>query len=131
VKNLGIPNASLSPHDRQTGASGMEEYSKTMRRSQIVLNLPARHNGKYAITGRIWQALHCGALLLEEQNALTEAYFVPYVHYVPFRSAEELTRLIGFFHKNPHYSRKIGDCAATFMEEEYSEARIWADILKN
>jgi peptidoglycan/LPS O-acetylase OafA/YrhL len=129
VEKLGIPNARLSPHDRQTGAAEMGEYAAIMRHSRTVLNLPARHNGKYAVTGRIWQALHCGALVLEEHTALTEAYFVPHVHYVPFRSAEELARLIRFFHENHGYSRLIGDCAAAFMGTEYSEARIWSDIL--
>lgn len=130
ARELNLQNISIKAHDRQQNdAATMDEYAAVMRRSKIVLNLPARHNGKFAVTGRIWQALHCGALLLEEHTELTEAYFVPYVHYVPFRSAEELTRLIHFFHENEREARRIGDNAAEFMASEYAEARIWGDIL--
>jgi hypothetical protein len=125
-----IQGTKLVGHDRQEEESAtIEDYAETMRQSKIVLNFPMRYNGEYAVTGRIWQALHCGALLLEEYTELTEAYFVPYVHYMPFRSAEELRRLIRFFHENEEYARLIGDNAAKFMEVEYSERRIWADIL--
>lgn len=126
----GIRNVALQVHDRLLGdAVTMDDYAATMRRSRIVVSLPRRYNYEFGMTGRLWQALHCGALVLEEYNPLTEAYFAPYVHYVPFRSGEELERLIRFFHENQSYVDLIGNKAAELMVAEYSEQKIWTEIL--
>jgi hypothetical protein len=129
ASKCGIGSTNLKAHDRTGDQATIEAYAEAMRASEIVLNLPMRYNGAYAVTGRIWQALHCGALVLEEYTDLTAAYFVPYVHYVPFRSAEEFARLLRFFHENEAIARSIGEEAARFVAVEYCEERIWSDIL--
>jgi hypothetical protein len=124
-------NSSLHVHSRLKQEAGtIDDYAATMRRSRIVINLTRRYDGSFGVTGRVWQGLHCGALVLEEHTPLTEAYFNPYVHYVPFRSGAELERLLRFFHEHPDRAERIGKAAAAFVASEYSTKRVWGDILR-
>lgn len=125
--SLRLPNAYFLVHKRKRGALTLEDYAALMRRSQIVLNFSAPYPAR--ITGRSWQALHCGALLLEEANDLISAYFAPYVHYVPFRSASELRRLLKYFAANPGRASSIADRGAAWVRERYGELDVWAGIV--
>jgi spore maturation protein CgeB len=81
------------------------------------------------ITGRVWEILHSGSLLLEEENAETRYYFEPFIHYVPFENAAQLKCLIEFFHKNPDQAETIGQSAYAFCTTHYDAATIWSRIL--
>ena len=120
----------LLPHKREAGvALTMEEYATVLRQSKMVLNFSTRVGALKAMTGRAWQAMTAGVVLLEEENLFTSAYFVPFVHFVPFSTRDELAYAIKFFSRNPESARRIGAAASFFCRKHYSSEATWARLL--
>ena len=74
-------------------------------------------------------AMAAGVVLLDEENILTSAYFVPFVHFAPFATQYELAYAIKFFSENPESARRIGAAASAFCREHYSSEAIWSSLL--
>jgi hypothetical protein len=128
VKALGIPNSRLLGHERQSTCPDITEYASIMRRSKIVLDFSGLKHPR--VNGRVFQSLNCGSLLLAEQSGgKIDGFFVPYVHYVPFANARELRRLVRFFIRHDSFRKSIGEAAARWTTERYSETALWSDIL--
>jgi hypothetical protein len=116
-------------HKRTGDCPNIAEYGAIMCGSRMVLNLSSRDGITKAMTGRAWQALHSGAVLLEEDNEFTKYFFVPFVHYVPFSNARQLRHLIRFFKENDDWARQVGANAADFCASHYAETSTWGHIL--
>jgi hypothetical protein len=116
-------------HMRTHDCPTMKEYAEILRRSRIVLNFSSRDSGAKAMTGRAWQVLNSGVLLLEEYNSEIEDFFVPFIHYVPFENAVQFQNMIEFFHKNPVERAVITRASSEFCVEHYSDTKIWSRLL--
>ncbi|MDB5410646.1 MAG: hypothetical protein JWL84_5558 [Rhodospirillales bacterium] len=119
----------IRPHHRSSDCPSIAEYATILRRSRMVLNFSSRDGRSRPITGRAWQTMQCGTLLLQEESPATAHYFVPFVHYIPFDNVRELQHFMEFFKKNDDYARRICDNAAAFSRQYYSEAAIWGRIV--
>lgn len=120
----------LLPHKREADvALTMEAYAKVLRQSKMVLNFSTRIGPLKMMTGRTWQAMTAGVVLLDESNVFTAAYFVPFVHYIPFATKSELAYVIRFFAQNPESARRIGKAATAFCREHYSSDATWSRLL--
>ena len=129
AENLRLDHR-LMPHQRKAGAAlTMDDYAKVLRRSRIVLNFSSRYDDHKMMTGRAWQAMTAGVLLLDEENRYTPFYFVPFVHYVPFSNQQELAFAVEFFSRNPSYAERIGAEASAFCREQYSATAIWGRLI--
>lgn len=121
--------ALLRPHLRKLGAAvNFDEYERILRGSRIVLNFSTHVNGVKALTGRVWQSTASGVLVLEEENEPIQEFFVPYIHYVPFSTATELSLLLEFFHKHESYRQKIASQAAFWSALHFGNSAIWQRI---
>jgi hypothetical protein len=124
-------------HDRiQTSAVLMEEYGSIMRQSKIVLNFSSRgfQEIDYSCkvnTGRVFEAIACKSLLLCEDNPSTAAYFVPYLHYIPFNNLKSLIVSLKFFLKNPQLAEEIALKAYEFYMAHYQPIPIMKRILSH
>jgi spore maturation protein CgeB len=92
------------------------------------LNFSTHVNGTKALTGRVWQSTASGVLVLEEENDPIKEFFAPYIHYVPFFNATELSLLLEFFHKHENYRQKIASQAANWSALHFSNHAIWQRI---
>lgn len=120
----------LLPHKREAGvALTMEAYATVLRQSKMVLNFSTRIGPIKMMTGRTWQAMNAGVVLLDENNPFTSAYFVPFVHFIPFSTRDELAHVVRFFAGNPEYARRIGEASNAFCQEHYSSVAIWSRLL--
>jgi hypothetical protein len=124
--------ADLRQHDRSRQHAPFPTnaaYAEALRRARMVLNLSSRGRGLKAMTGRSWQAIASGAVLLEENNAALPYYFAPFLHYIPFETMQDLDAGMKLFGTDPTLAEEIGAGAAAFHAEHYGEARCWAAIL--
>ena len=120
----------LLPHKREAGvALTMDQYAAVLRRSRMVLNFSTRLGPLKMMTGRTWQAMNAGTVLLEEDNAFTSAYFVPFVHFIPFATRNELAYAIEFFSRNPAEAARVGEAASAFCRERYSAKEVWSQLI--
>jgi hypothetical protein len=127
--NLGLKHQ-LLPHRREAGVGlTMADYATVLRQSRMVLNFSTRLGPLKVMTGRAWQAVAAGTVLLDEQNTFTSAYFAPFVHFVPFSTRDELAYAIEFFSRNPNYATRLGDAAHAFWRKHYSSPATWSYLL--
>lgn len=120
----------LLPHKRAAGvALTMKDYAMVLRQTKMVLNFSTRIAGIKMMTGRTWQAMTAGTVLLEEENVFISAYFVPFVHYIPFSTRDELAYAIEFFSRNPASAKRIGDAASVFCKNRYSSKAVWSRMI--
>ena len=126
-------NARITVHERKKNeALNEDEYWRDTRHAKIALNFSSRsYSGQpvKALTGRVWQVIASGALLLEEDDEDIKTFFVPFIHYVPFRTVGELSMFISFFAKNESYRRRIADSGEQWLSENYSNELIWSMII--
>lgn len=121
----------LTAHERNRspGGDSIESYARFISRMKIVVNFAARTPWSSLVTGRVWESMHAGALLLEEDNSETSKYFVPFVHYVPFKSLAEVHAYLSFFERHDEARCTIVQAAQKLMDRAYSKTRIWSEIL--
>jgi hypothetical protein len=120
----------LLPHRREAQvALTMDKYATVLRQSKMVLNFSTRLEPLKMMTGRTWQAMASGVVLLEEENVFIAAYFVPFVHYIPFSNRNELAYTMRFFALHPEWASRVGAAASKFCKEHYSSAAIWSRLI--
>ena len=132
VRKRGL-KAVVNSHDRKANvALNHDTYEKYTRTSKVVVNFSSRSyksNPTKALTGRAWQAIASGALLLEEDNEPIKYYFKPYVHYVPFKTVPDLQFLINFFVENDEYRDLISEAGFEYYKEHYDSRKTWFRIM--
>jgi tetratricopeptide (TPR) repeat protein len=104
------------------------DYVDVLQRSQMALSFGAREGGISIVTARVWEAIHCGALLLEEHGSRLDRFLVPYVHYVPFHSANDLIDKCLFFEKHADLAATLAREARTFAIRWYGSERYWTRL---
>lgn len=70
------------------------EVAATHQRARLVVNVARIHDSAWARRGRVFEAMGCGALPVENQNPHTDRWFVPGVHYAPWRDLDELVTTV-------------------------------------
>ena len=131
IKELGIPcQLFLSKHTTSGSSAGVtpEEYATFMSRLRISVNFSARATGEKIMTGRAWESIIAQSLLLEEDNDEIRRFFVPFVHYVPFKNISELQSYIRFFDRHEDARQAITNRAYAWFLRHYSKERIWHDL---
>lgn len=132
IKSRDIPcQLVLSRHttgDSKAGASA-QDYAAFMSRLRISVNFSARTASRKIMTGRAWESILSQSLLLEEDNEEITRFFAPFVHYVPFRTIDELSAYVSFFQRNEAERRSIAERAFAWFQRCYSKDRIWSDLI--
>ena len=121
----------LSTHTMSGSKAGAtpEEYAAFMSRLRISVNFSARATAKKVMTGRAWESIIAKSLLLEEDNEEIKRFFVPFVHYIPFKNIDELQAYLSFFERNESARRAMAERAFDWFQRLYSKERIWSGLL--
>lgn len=85
---------------------------------------------RYMLRARIWEALWCRTLLMEEDNEVTSKYFEPYVDYVPFTTLRDLAEKIRYYLKNDEERDRIRIQGRETVEKYYNARIFWENIFE-
>lgn len=107
----------------------MESYADALRRARAVLNVSAHSRGEFLVTGRVFESIACGAVLLEQANLGTAAFFTPWRHYLPWTNVDDIVQLSRFVERNPQIAERIATEARTWLDRQYNCRRFWAGLL--
>lgn len=110
-------------------APHMEAYLDLLRRAKAVLNIAVHTPSDCLITGRVWETIAVGGLLMEQANPSIERFFTPYRHYLPWSNPEDIVHLIQFIEKFPEIRRRIADEAHGWAERHYGVKAFWDALL--
>ncbi len=107
-----------------------EMVANYFQRSKIALNLTYQSPGKQLIRGRSWEALNCGAMLLEEENRAIRYFLEPMKHYVPFAGVDDAIEKSSYFLSNDTERQSIAEHGYQIVRDRYNEAGFWSECLK-
>jgi hypothetical protein len=106
------------------GLSPSESYAGYMRRLAdcgCALNFAMRPDLSLVITDRSFEAPLVGALLIQEQSADLDHFFVAGQHYLEFSSFSELRGIGDFLAANPAAAEQIRRDGNAFAQARYSD----------
>jgi hypothetical protein len=104
--------------------------SQYIQRSKMTLNFSYHSPNKRLFRGRVWEALSCGAMLLEEDNASIRHFLEPMKHYVPFSDTREAAEKIRFYHSNNAEREAIADEAYRLVHTQFSNNEFWSRCIR-
>lgn len=112
----------------RTGHLTTDEYAKIFKRSKITISF-SRASNSHVINARPFEAMSCGAMLLEQENFETPKLFIPYVDYVPYSSNEDLHNKIVYYLEHDDQREKIANSGNQKIKNYYNTNLFWTQIV--
>ncbi len=114
---------------REKTSVSVEEYASFIRRSKIGLNLPKSHSGLSQITGRTFEILLSGSMLLEEINLETLRFLSPMIDYIAFQGSEDLYAKALYFMRNDDARMEIAQNGYKKAVKHYNNIAFWQAVI--
>lgn len=103
------------------------EYARYFQRSKISLCLTKDRVRQ--LKGRIFETVHCGAMLLCDSNPYINTYLRPGAEYVPFRDYEDMVGKVAHFLADDAARRRIADAGHARANQYYNSQVFWRSLL--
>lgn len=128
LSESGVP-VYVTLHDRTIkSAHGREEYSSLMGRSKLTFNNGYVNKNANILTGRFFEGLLSKSLALQEIGSPVDAYFHPFIHYVPVANVDQLISFARFFLEAEDWRGRIVDAALDYWRDRYASTKMWRSI---
>jgi hypothetical protein len=110
------------------------QYLELLSKNQISFSLSAKTSTKTLITFRALESLSLGCTLIQQEFSNDKPlsnHFVPYKHYLPFETVEDLAIIFKLISLEPLLIKQIGNAALEFWNNHYSEKFRWHLLIDN
>ena len=121
--------SAITGEARSREAPHMAAYMELLRRARAVLNIAAHSAEDFLVTGRVWETISIGGVLVEQSNPATNCFFTPYRHYLPWRNLEDIVHLDQFIRDHPDQAARIAGEAHGWAQSHYGVKRCWSSLL--
>lgn len=108
----------------------LESYAEILRRSKISLNFSYSVAGTSQLKARVFEILFSGALLLENANEETPAYFTPTVDYVAFDSKEDLLEKARYYLEHGEERAEIARNGHIKAITQFNHQTFWNKVME-
>lgn len=105
------------------------EYSNLLGGHQLAVNLTQRLGGAGTLTGRLFEAMLVGGVVLEEASVDAAYFFQPGVHYMPFASLADLATLIERLLADQARRDSLAEAGQSFASRYFTGTQFWAELL--
>ncbi|MBL96127.1 MAG: hypothetical protein CFH06_00760 [Alphaproteobacteria bacterium MarineAlpha3_Bin5] len=119
--------------NRRKLAPDEASYATLISNSRGVLNISAHHpsvNG-HLVTGRVWEAIACRSLLVEQRNLGTESFFVPWRHFLPWVNPADLIHGWRIINRHENYRLRIANAAYEWALRHYNPSSFWRALVNH
>jgi hypothetical protein len=127
AKRHGLPvRLQLSSH-RSDGLSVIDSYQayiRSIEASGCALNFSMRPDQSRVITGRTFEAILAGALLVQESNPDMDYYFVSGEHYLSFSTFPDLRAIVRFVAAHLEDAENIRRSGNAHAKATYSDDKL-------
>ena len=106
------------------------EYFTAFRRAKMTLNSGLAPSGVNILTGRSFEAILSGSLLLQHETPALRDYLAPFIHYVPFLNVPQMVAFARYFAKHEDRRLRIVERAGAFVADRYAPERHWRRVFK-
>ncbi len=125
-----FPLSRIFSFNRSGGSLSTDEYASVLSRSMIAFNFTHRYGPIFSVTARTFEATQSGALLMEHTGDIGSYFFTPFVHFVPFRNADEMAILYDFFTNNRAYMDRIATEGRAFQGRHHDRRYFFPLIIR-
>ncbi len=125
VQAAGLP-VHRTGGQRSDAVLSYADYADVLRRSRMTINLPhSQTGGAPHVKARVFEALSCGTLLLEQANPATAHWLRPMEHYVPFDDAADLVAKARHYLEHPDQARAIAERGRDHVRANLDAKAFW------
>jgi len=115
--------------ERRRRSSTAQDYASLLGQAAAVLNIATHDHAETLVTGRVWESIACGAVLLEQAGSGTRKFFTPWRHYLPWTHAGDIAAFAGILERRNDLRQAIAGQALDFARRHYPPDRTWRAIL--
>ena len=101
-----------------------------MFRSKIIVNFSQSIDFDQ-LKGRVFEAMNCGAVLIDYIKSPIFLYFDENKHFVSYKDEKELSSQIDLLLSNPIKCSNIRNEAEAFLKKNFSSNLYWSLLLRN
>jgi hypothetical protein len=110
------------------------EYANNLRKTKLVLNVTQGvqlgDKTVFIIKGRTFEAISCGAALLEPAGSLLEYYFTPDIDYISYKDEKDMIDKIEYYSDHEGERAKIAMSGFKKVSQEYNINRYWERVIE-
>lgn len=126
----GLPTKVLFTQQGRETSLRTHDYLALHKEVSIVLNNGLISASEAILTGRIFEAIAAGAVLLQQDFAAMRAHFVPFVHYAPFETCAEMAANARILIQHTEIREELSANALSFYDRNYAAAPFWGALLE-
>lgn len=106
-----------------------EEYADRYKRSKLALSFSVAR-GQNVVNARPFEAMSCGAMLLEQESPELAKLYTPYVDYVPWTTEVDLLDKVEYYLEHDKERLSIAESGQRKTEQLYSAESFWSKALE-
>lgn len=106
-----------------------EEYADRYKRAKMALSFSVAR-GVNVVNARPFEAMMCGALLLEQESLELAKLYIPYVDYIPWKDEIDLLTKVKYYLEHDEERKTIANNGYLKTQELYSAKTFWEEVLK-
>ena len=128
--DAGLPTrVQFTQQGRETSLR-THDYLALHKEVSIVLNNGLISANEASLTGRIFETIAAGAVLLQQDFPAMREHFVPLVHYAPFETVDQMISHAKILSQYPEIREELSQNALVLYDEKYSAAPFWGAVLE-
>ena len=104
----------------------IDDYIRALSSLRMTFNTGFLLGDYGIVTGRLFEAMLCRTLVLEEIFTPLHPHFVPFVHYVPVSNAHEAVIYAQYFLAHPERLTRITNMAYDWVTRHFTPQKFWA-----
>lgn len=105
-----------------------EQYAGVYQRSKITISF-SRHSWSHVLNARPFEAMLCGAMVLEQENFETPKFYIPFVDYVPYTNDADLLDKIKYYSTHDKEREEIAKNGYEKTSRLYSAEKFWQTVI--
>lgn len=106
-----------------------EEYADRYKRAKLALSF-SQARGQNVVNARPFEAMSCGAMLLEQESLELAKLYTPFVDYVPWTDEVDLLKKVRYYLEHDDERTLIASNGQRKTEELYSAKTFWSKVLE-
>ncbi len=106
-----------------------EDYAERYKRAKLALSFSVAR-GMNVVNARPFEAMSCGAMLLEQESLELAKLYTPFVDYVPWTTEVDLLEKVRYYLEHDEERKKIAEAGHQKTKELYSALTFWKKTLE-
>jgi hypothetical protein len=110
-----------------------QAYARLLAAGRSVLNVAAHGTGEGGrlVTGRVWETIATGSLLVEQMHDGTASFFAPWRHFLPWSEPADIIRRWRVLARHEDLRARIAAEARAWALRHYGIDKVWRAIISH